>query len=483
MQKEVKKYVKCRKAFTLVELMLAAVMIALLVGVLAGIVYNNYRNWKLGGSRSILLQDGLAVMEQMIRIIRQAKDFDSVSSPTNPAGRITFTDADGVLQQLRLNTSINEIEYGQPDSLSALAGFVSSLVFTCYDVNANSLTDPVRVRNIRAVGIAATLVDPANSQQFILSDKVFCMEDFQHDIAINEIMYNPSGQQSDSKLEWVELHNVSDSAIDVSGWTIWTDTPGYADSLVSHPQFGDGSLTIPVNGFAVITATDTDVYTELITNGGFESGSLGLWQRDASWSRTSGDAHSGTRKLESIISGAAWVYQTITIPSGLNSYLFIFWEKTTALPAQTQITATIRNTSGQILATGYSGQMNSSWTCHTMNVAAFAGQTVRIYFSTNKTTGDGEVLLDDVSVAASYVSINAIRLSVDDDKIGNGIANDTDTVAVVSGGSIADRVTFVNSWGGNGNGTSLSRIDPQGSSNDQSNWTSGPVHGTPGSAN
>lgn len=261
---------------------------------------------------------------------------------------------------------------------------------------------------------------------------------------------------------------------------------GNADLLISHPQFGNGSLTIPVNGYAVVVAATTNVYTELITNGGFEASNISAWIRNptSSWSRTSGDAHGGTRKLESTVSGATSVYQQITVPSsGFNSCLFLFWEKTTAPVAQTQITATIRNTSDVILATGYSGQMNSSWTPHTMNITAFAGQTIRIYFATNKATSSGSLMLDDVSVATSYVNINAVRLGVPDDKIGNGIANTTDTVAIVSGGSTIDSVTFVNSWGGNGDGTSLSRIDPWGPSNQQSNWTSGPVNGTPGATN
>jgi hypothetical protein len=118
-----------------------------------------------------------------------------------------------------------------------------------------------------------------------------------------------------------------------------------------------------------------------------------------------------------------------------------------------------------------------------MNVAAYAGQTVRIYFSTNKSTSGGALLLDDVSVAASYVNINAVRLGVPDNKIGNGLANNTDTVAIVNGSSTVDSVTYVNTWGGDGDGTSLSRISPQGPSNQQSNWKSGPQRGTPGWAN
>jgi hypothetical protein len=148
------------------------------------------------------------------------------------------------------------------------------------------------------------------------------------------------------------------------------------------------------------------------------------------------------------------------------------------------MTVTIRNISDVNLATGYSGQMNSDWTCHTMDLAAYAGQSIRIHFSTNKTTGDGTaLLLDDVSVATSYVDINATRLSIDDDKIGNQLKNNDDTVAITDGSATVDSVTYDGSWGGDGDGTSLERISPQDGSNDPANWQSGAINGTPGSEN
>jgi hypothetical protein len=118
-----------------------------------------------------------------------------------------------------------------------------------------------------------------------------------------------------------------------------------------------------------------------------------------------------------------------------------------------------------------------------MNLTAFAGQTVRIYFSTNKSVTNGALYLDDISVAYSYVGIDAVRLSVPNTTIGNGLANTTDTVAVVNGSITIDSVTYSSSWGGSGDGTSLARINPLGPSNSQSNWTSGPQNGTPGRVN
>jgi type II secretory pathway pseudopilin PulG len=472
---EAKKLAKQPSAFTLVELILVVGTIAVVAGALVGLISNSYEDWKLGSNRSTLLQDGQATIEQMVRILRQAKGFSAVSSPTDTAGYITFIDVDGQLKEFRLANSTNELQYGEPASLSTLAGSVSSLVFTSYDVDANSLADPVQARKIRAVHITTTLVDPDNSSlMFTLSGMVFCQEDFLNDIAINEIMYNPPGG-GDAPKEWVEIYNLGDSVVDTNGWSINGDT------LISHSQFGDGSTTIPAGGYAVITSSTTNIYTELITNGGFEAILKAYWQVN-NWSRTKFNAHSGSYKLESTVSGAAWVYQDITIPTGYNSYLFLFWERTTSAIAQTQITVTVRNLSNVILATGYGGQMNSSWTCHTMDISAFAGQTVRIYFSTTN-NGSGSLLLDDVSVAYSYVDINATRLSTGDGQIGSGLSDSTDTVTVSSGSSTVDSVTYDDAWGGDGDGTSLSRIDPQGSSNDQNNWTSGPVNGTPGSAN
>ena len=469
---EAKKLVKRPSAFTLVELILVVGTIAVVVGALVGLVSNSYEDWKLGSNRSTLLQDGQAAIEQMVRILRQAKGFSAVTPSTDQAGDITFTDVDDVTQQFRLNTQTSELEYGQPGSLSALTGSVSSLVFTCYDVDANSLAAPVQVRSIQSVGIETTLTDGTNN--FTLSDRAFLHKDSQS-VVINELMYNPSGGGSDAPKEWVELYNSGDSIIDTNGWSINGDT------LISHSQFGDGSTAIPAGGYAVITAATTNVYTELVTNGGFEAVNISSWIRNpgSSWSRTTGDAHGGTRKLESTATGATSVYQQITVPSDINSCLFLFWEMTTASVDQTQMTVTIRSDPNQI---GYSGQMHSDWTCHTMDVTAYAGQTVDVYFSTNK-TGTGSLFLDDVSVATSYVDPNAVRLSINDDKIGKGLGNNTDTVAVTDGSATVDSVTYDDGWGGDGDGTSLARIDPQGASNDESNWTSGPANGTPGSAN
>ncbi len=176
MQKEVKKHVKCYRAFTLVELILVVGTIALVTGALVGLIGNSYRDFKFGSDRSTLLQDGQAAIGQMVRIIRQAEAFTAVSPSTDQAGDITFTNVNSITEEFRLNTDSSELEYGQPGSLSALTGSVSSLVFTCYDIKGDALTGAVDPNSIQSVHIETVLTDTQNS--FTLIGRVFCPKDF-----------------------------------------------------------------------------------------------------------------------------------------------------------------------------------------------------------------------------------------------------------------------------------------------------------------
>jgi type II secretory pathway pseudopilin PulG len=180
MLKETNKHIKkpYRKAFTLVELILVTGMISLVGLAVAGLVRNSYEDWELGSDRSSLLQDGHAVLAQMVRTLRQARGFSSVSSPSDQDGYITFTNVDDIIEEFRLNTVTDDIEYGQPGGLSALAGPATSLIFTCYDINANSLSGPVDANSIQSVQIQTTFVDAQDSSiNFTLSDRVFCQKD------------------------------------------------------------------------------------------------------------------------------------------------------------------------------------------------------------------------------------------------------------------------------------------------------------------
>lgn len=83
-------------------------------------------------------------------------------------------------------------------------------------------------------------------------------------VRINEIMYNPL--EDENYNEWVELHNPSVSAADLSGWMLCGKpllagfVPRCEDS--SCPASDERGMSIPAQGFAIVTdgGSGTDVY-------------------------------------------------------------------------------------------------------------------------------------------------------------------------------------------------------------------------------
>ncbi len=261
MLKEIKNIGKysTRPGFTLVELIIVAAMTSLICVTIIGMVSSGYKDWKLGSGRSTVLQDGFAAMSQMSRPLRQSKGFVSVSNPADEAGYITFAvGANDNFMRFQLNAATRELEYGQLGALTPLVGPVTRLVFKSYDAGGDMIVDLTEIDRIRSVVIEATFVDDEDpSIAFSLSDRISCGKDFQY-VVINEIMYNPPVDE-DEPLEWVELHNFGKRLFDLTGWKIWTKDSSKTDLLIPHPTFGNGSMTIPAGGYAIITTDDTQV--------------------------------------------------------------------------------------------------------------------------------------------------------------------------------------------------------------------------------
>ncbi|HET8901002.1 MAG TPA: Ig-like domain-containing protein, partial [Holophagaceae bacterium] len=150
--------------------------------------------------------------------------------------------------------------------------------------------------------------------------------------------------------------------------------------------------------------------TELIKNGGFESGAT-------SWTQTSGvigqygasePTHAGTWDAWMDGYGSShtdYVYQTITVPATgatLSFYLHVDTAETTTTTAYDKLTVLVQNTSGTTLATlATFSNLNkaSGYTLHSYNLGAYAGQTIRLKFNGKEDVSlQTSFVLDDVSV-------------------------------------------------------------------------------------
>ncbi len=142
MQKENRQHVNCCRGFTLVELILVVGTIGLVTGALVGVVGNSYKDFKAGSDRSNVLQDGQAAIEQITRILRQAKSITGKSWKNTQNGWMEFKDADDITMRIELNQQARELRYGRLGSpLSTLIGNVTKLYIKCYNIAGNYAGD------------------------------------------------------------------------------------------------------------------------------------------------------------------------------------------------------------------------------------------------------------------------------------------------------------------------------------------------------
>lgn len=203
-----------------------------------------------------------------------------------------------------------------------------------------------------------------------------------------------------------------------------TDTTAPYASPLDSTTLANGSHTLVAKAFdaagnvgtsapVAFSVNNGTTATELVRNGGFESGSTG-------WTATSGTitnsssyaAHGGTWKLWLNGYGSAnteYGYQTLTIPSTATTATFSFWlrvasSETTTTTAYDTLKVQLRSTGNSVLATlaTYSNlNKGSTYVQRSFDVSAYRGQTVRIHFEgTEGAQVATSFLIDDVSVSA-----------------------------------------------------------------------------------
>ena len=192
-------------------------------------------------------------------------------------------------------------------------------------------------------------------------------------------------------------------------------------TLTASSTAATGTSTVTITGTSGTLTHSTTISltvnasggtaTELIVNGGFESGSTG-------WTATTGvigsaageTAHGGTNFAWLDGYGTATtdtLVQTVTIPSTATSATLTFWlhidtAETSTTTAYDTLTVQLQTSSGGVLTTlaTYSNlNAATGYTQKTFNVTAYKGQAVKVYF---KGVEDAQLqtsfVIDDVSL-------------------------------------------------------------------------------------
>ena len=190
---------------------------------------------------------------------------------------------------------------------------------------------------------------------------------------------------------------------------------GLRTGTVNVIDSGPGSPRVAgLSGFGTQTVTCTP---NVLSNAGFESGGMDCWTAGGALTpaASSAQAHSGSFSAQLGATGLpepngdSWIYQTVTVPSNLQSptLSFWYWPWTDDTIEYDWQEAQIRDGSGNKLAQVFKTDSNAqTWVPITFDLTAYKGQTVQLYFNVHE-DGYGNptyMYVDDVAIAEMSVS-------------------------------------------------------------------------------
>jgi type II secretory pathway pseudopilin PulG len=157
--------IRFHRAMTLLELVLAMVMITIIFAAVLPQFAAIRNSWDSKQGSAEALQNGRVLMDHISRNLSKAKSITAVSASTITNGYIQFVDYNDFNDRYDVAVSDSYVEYGVVGSLSDLAGPVNSFKFTCYDANITLLSPVTDVNIIRLVKVDATFTNSASNGQ------------------------------------------------------------------------------------------------------------------------------------------------------------------------------------------------------------------------------------------------------------------------------------------------------------------------------
>ena len=151
------------KGTTLVELVVTISLMVVIMGTVLPLIRHANLVWDVYEDNAETLQNGRILLDHLSRHLAETARIESVSSAGNAMGYIQFTDYDDTTYRYEVNDS-GDVQYGEPNALSYLAGPISQLKFTCY--NSDNISSPITdITAIRLIKIEATIIHSGERNQ------------------------------------------------------------------------------------------------------------------------------------------------------------------------------------------------------------------------------------------------------------------------------------------------------------------------------
>jgi prepilin-type N-terminal cleavage/methylation domain-containing protein len=475
--------------WTLMECLLAVAIMAIVFAAAAPLLLKAGECYSASDPRLAMVNEGRIGLATLARDFREARCLPGASSYTGQAGSAIYYTCDNN-QQAFFGLVTDEgtpykLKYGRDGIKRMLAFNCESLWMTCYGAGETVApmpgSDPSATR---AVDARLTVLDPAGRvDPMTFATRSRIRRDLPT-VVINEIMYKPLyALGAKDKNQWVELYNATGQPVDVAGWNLSTKDQDSPNTLVPDALYSTGTGVIPAGGYAVITDTDSELYKEKLNNGDFENGNMSDWNSTGGWTADAGGAVSGTYAARYFGTGWNCIYQDFKIDSAATKARVRVWER--AAFGTSRVVIRVTNRGSTVFATLYDGPCHAEWTAYEADLTPYINKDARLeIWGYRASSGSAYVRVDAAVVHWSRnpnLPFDALHLWANSSTIGKNL-EDTQ-VFLAESGRLRDAVVFDKAWGGDGDGTTLSRTGPWAPPTEAEAWKAGPYAGTPAAAN
>ncbi|HPS54508.1 MAG TPA: prepilin-type N-terminal cleavage/methylation domain-containing protein, partial [Sedimentisphaerales bacterium] len=121
------------RGMSLVEIIISLSIMVIIFAAIVPLFRNINNSWDSKAAIAEVLQNGRVLVDHLNLNLAKAVEITAVSNPSETKGYIEFRDNSGASLRYDIAAS-NYVEFGKVGALSELAGPVSQLQFTCYDV-------------------------------------------------------------------------------------------------------------------------------------------------------------------------------------------------------------------------------------------------------------------------------------------------------------------------------------------------------------
>ena len=140
---------RCRRAITLLEVVMATTLLAGLGTAAALLLRTGHLAWSAHEDDAVQLEAAHATLRHIARHVRQAVQVSVISSSTDNAGSLSLLMPSGEMYVWSRNAATNEVNFGVGSASNLLASGITGLSFAGYGVD--TVTVPVSVTDIQSV--------------------------------------------------------------------------------------------------------------------------------------------------------------------------------------------------------------------------------------------------------------------------------------------------------------------------------------------